>query len=124
MQLIYILFLSYRKINIFKPITSRLSNSEKYIVCDGFIGCNKDLIDNMSKRYDGEIILDIPDTFIKDILNYNDKFVETQIKTIRKIISNIEVVTDIKPTSEQIKNAREWCLKYNLPINENCIYKA
>jgi len=123
-QLLYILFICYRKINIYKPITSRLSNSEKYIVCEGFSGCNSEIIDTMYKRYNGDIIIDVPETFIKEILDYNDIFVELQIKTIREIISNIGIDDDNKPTKKQIKNASEWCLKYKLPINENCIYRA
>lgn len=123
-QLIYILFICYRKINIYKPITSRLSNSEKYIICQGFNGCNRDIIEAMSKNYNGSMIIDVPGTFIEEILGYNDQFVDTQISTIREIISNVSADNDIKPTEEQIKNAKEWCQKYNLPINENCIYKA
>ncbi len=123
-QLIYILFICYRKINIYKPTTSRLSNSEKYIVCQGFNGCNREIIETMSKNYDNDMVIDVPDTFIKELLEYNDQFVNTQISTIREIISNVEESCDIKPTREQIKNAKEWCQKYELPINENCIYKA
>lgn len=123
-QLIYILFICYRKINIYKPTTSRLSNSEKYIVCQGFNGYNRDIIETMSKNYDKDMVIDVPDTFIKELLEYNDQFVNTQISTIREIISNVEDSCDIKPTREQIKNAKEWCQKYELPINENCIYRA
>ena len=133
-QLIYILFISYQKINLFKPITSRLSNSEKYIVCEGFTGFSRDIINAMSEKFNGDIIIDVPDTFIKEILKYNDSFVDKQIKTIREIISNIgphsashkegRVDNDIKPSKEQIKNAREWCKKYDLPINEHCIYNV
>jgi len=123
-QLIYILFICYSKINIYKPTTSRLSNSEKYIVCQGFNGCNRDIIEIMSKNYDKDMFIDVPDTFIKELLEYNDQFVNTQIITIREIISNVEDSYDIKPTREQIKNAKEWCQKYELPINENCIYRA
>ena len=123
-QLIYILFLCYQKINIYKPTTSRLSNSEKYIVCNGFTGCNRDIIDIMYKNFNGHIIIDVPETFIEEILEYNDIFVNIQINTIREILSKIEEVIDNKPTKKQIKYAKEWCQKYNLPINENCIYKA
>jgi 23S rRNA U2552 (ribose-2'-O)-methylase RlmE/FtsJ len=124
-QLIYILYISYKEINIFKPITSRLSNSEKYIVCNGFNGCNLEIIKQMEKNYKtGDISIDIPETFIKEIFEYNDKFVESQKETIRKIITNIDLDCDNNPTKEQIKNAKDWCLKYNLPINQNCIYMA
>ena len=124
-QLIYILFICYNKINIFKPITSRLSNSEKYIVCDGFKGCNQEIINYMQKNYDtSNIIIDIPDSFIKEIFSYNDIFVNKQIETIVEIISNTEKVIDNNPSAEQIECAKEWCLKYDLPINKEFIYKA
>lgn len=39
MEIIYILQSRFRKIYIFKPHTSRLANSEKYIICEGYLGC-------------------------------------------------------------------------------------
>ena len=115
----------YEKVNIFKPTTSRLSNSEKYIVCEKFLGYNEQIVTEMEKNYnDGNMIIDIPQKFIKEILEYNDYFVHIQINTIKEIIKNIDYDGDIKPTKEQIKNANDWCLKYNLPINNKCIYKA
>ena len=36
--------MSYEKISFIKPSTSRQSNSEKYIVCLGYKGYNKDII--------------------------------------------------------------------------------
>jgi hypothetical protein len=123
-QLIYILFICYREVNIYKPTTSRLSNSEKYIVCQGFMGYNREIIDSMSKYYNGGMTIHVPDKFIKELLEYNDQYVDTQIRTIREIISNISCDNDMKPTKEQIKNAKDWCKKYDLPINENCIYNA
>lgn len=124
-QLIYILFICYQKINIFKPITSRLSNSEKYIVCDGFLGCNMDIIKTMKKNYEkSEMIIQVPETFIKEILEYNDKFITLQIKTISDILSKTMEECNNVPTKNQITKAKEWCSKYGLPINSNCIYKA
>ena len=115
----------YRKINIFKPITSRLSNSEKYIVCDGFLGCNREIIEEMRKNYEtGSLCIYIPDSFIKEILEYNDKFAGLQIKTIREIIIKSNEDCDINPSKEQINIATQWCKDYGLPINTKCIYKA
>lgn len=123
-QLIYILYMCYQKINIFKPITSRLSNSEKYIVCEHYNGLNLEIVRSMEKHYkDGNLIIDVPLDFIEEILKYNDIFVEKQINTINEIISNINSDIDIKPSKEQIKIAKEWCIKYGLPVNESCIYK-
>ena len=37
-NLIYLLSTFYQNVNIIKPYTSRPHNSEKYIICSGFIG--------------------------------------------------------------------------------------
>ena len=50
--------------------------------------------------------------------------VNKQIETIVEIISNTEKVIDNNPSAEQIECAKEWCLKYDLPINKEFIYKA
>ena len=39
-ELIFLLYLFYDKVYIYKPYTSRLANSERYIVCKGFKGIN------------------------------------------------------------------------------------
>jgi len=102
-----------------------LSNSEKYIVCDGFLGSNREIIENMRKNYEtGGLCIYVPDSFIKEILGYNDKFTNLQIKTIREIISKSNEDCDINPSKEQLENANQWCINYGLPINTNCIYKA
>ena len=41
LQLIYLLYLSYNEVFFYKPKMSRLSNSEKYIICKDFKGYNK-----------------------------------------------------------------------------------
>ena len=66
----------------------------------------------MEKNYQtGDISIDIPETFIKEIFEYNDKFVESQKETIRKIITNIDLDSDNNPTKEQIKNAKRLVFK-------------
>ena len=40
-SLIYLLFTTYSEVYITKPNTSRSANSEKYIVCKGFLGIDK-----------------------------------------------------------------------------------
>ena len=42
----------------------------------------------------------------------------------KEIILNTTQSNDTKPTIEQIKKAKDWCLKYKLPINDKCIYNA
>ena len=72
-----------------------------------------------------ELHIDIPESFIKDINDFNDIFVSSQITSINDIIKDIKTGTKSKtkpPLKPQITNAIRWCELYNLPINENCIY--
>ena len=122
-QLIYLLYCSYSYIEIYKPTTSRLSNSEKYIVCTGFQGVSREILENIKENFNTpeKINYDIPQSFIDDINNYNDVFVKEQIDTIENILKNIENYKEM-PTRSQIKDAIKWCELYHLPINRNCIY--
>ena len=47
LQIIYLLTLLYKKVNIVKPLTSRPANSEKYIIATGFKGIQQELIQSM-----------------------------------------------------------------------------
>jgi len=122
-QLIYLLYCSYSYIEIYKPTTSRLSNSEKYIVCTGFQGVSNEILENIKENFHipEKISYDVPQSFIDDINNYNDIFVKGQIDTIENILKNIEIYKEM-PTRSQIKDAIKWCELYHLPINKNCIY--
>ena len=125
-QLLYLLYNCYREIKIYKPFTSRLSNSEKYIICSEFIGIETSTKDILTEYYNKcELLhIDVPPTFINDINNFNKKFVEKQMETIRNILEivKIEKTIDKKPSKDQIENATKWCNLYELPINDKCIH--
>ena len=106
-----------------KPVTSRLTNSEKYIICKGYKGYNKDKSNLMfslllqDKIY--ELSLDIPLSFYNEIQTYNLSFTNEQIKIIQKAIYHARSrnISHL-PTYNQIKSGKAWCRKYELPINE------
>ena len=125
-QLLYLLYISYDKILLHKPLTSRLSNSEKYVVCIGYNKYNGDLLDVLKEYYDhcGDLIIDVPDSFINDIIKYNESFIDNQINTINDIIINIQSENKLRPSKKQINDAIQWCKSYDLPLNKKCIYKA
>lgn len=123
-QLIYLLYSCYEEIILYKPTISRLSNSEKYIICKGFKGCSNKILDKLKEYYNNceELIINVPKDFIDEIMKYNEIFVNKQIKTINEIIDN--PIKDIlnKPSENQLKYATDWCNKYGLPINKSCIH--
>lgn len=127
LQLIYLLYNLYDEIHIYKPSLSRLSNSEKYIVCKGFHGF-PDILKNKLKSYYNHVEkfhIDIPVSFINEIKIYKEIYIECQMSNITNIIKHIKE-KNIKKDNDllyfQKKNAIEWCKTYNLPINNNCIF--
>uniref|UniRef100_A0A6C0L110 Ribosomal RNA methyltransferase FtsJ domain-containing protein n=1 Tax=viral metagenome TaxID=1070528 RepID=A0A6C0L110_9ZZZZ len=123
-QLIYLLYNHYSYIEIYKPTTSRLSNSEKYIVCSEFKGMTDSVREllNQSLKDHTNFKIKVPDSFINEIMKYNQQFVNLQIDTIKTIIQNIGKFKQVYPTQKQITNAIAWCESYKLPINTDCIY--
>lgn len=130
-QLIYILYCLYDEVIIYKPKTSRPANSEKYLICKGFKGITKLQLDKLISVYElwtgieceGEYlpmsIIDLlPTVFINEIKKMNNIFVDNQIKYIDKTIKyiNDKSIRDDE-FREQIKHAKEWCIKYNIPYN-------
>jgi len=119
-QLLYLLYLSYDEVFIYKPTVSRISNSEKYIVCKGFKGFNKEIMDILTNYYSNvnNLHIDLPNKFIDIIKVYNNIFVNNQIDYINEILK-----FDCKNINERIKkqvrNSKEWCEKYKIPINKD-----
>tara|TARA_Y100000389_G_scaffold204166_1_gene255318 strand:- start:3036 stop:4169 length:1134 start_codon:yes stop_codon:yes gene_type:complete len=122
-QLLYLLYCHYEKINIYKPSTSRLSNSEKYIVCTSFKGCHEDIKKNLRDMFYtcNQIVIYIPDSFLHELKKYNTAFTEIQIIKIKEILQRLQTSKN-HPTFEQIRDAKDWCEEYKLPINRSCIY--
>ena len=125
MGLLYLLYQCYDKVSIYKPYTSRITNSEKYIVCIGF-RYNKNIIDLLKTYYNKKIDLNIiiPKSFINNLKYYNQIYVDNQIRNINNIIDKINSnnIYFNKPTKHQVKKAIEWCKLYNLDINNKCAY--
>lgn len=125
-QLIYLLSKCYDKIYIHKPAISRLSNSEKYIVCIGYKGYNKDIVNLLIHNYNNilNFNIDVDCNFYDEIIKINKKYIDIQINQINKGIRLIKKYKIIKnyPNKHQIRKAIEWCNKYEIEINNNCYY--
>ena len=121
-QLLYILNLFYKKVNIVKPHSSRCSNSEKYIVCMNFNDNSKDLDLLKTKIYDyiklnRKIDLFIPLSFIMNIYDYNKVFVEKQSNHIKSTIELIKNKDNINnKIYDNLEYSKEWHNKY-IPNN-------
>ena len=123
-NLLSLLNISYEKVYIHKPKISRNSNSEKYIVCIGYKGYNKLIINKMSHGFrDSNIGIVSIDSYYDCIIHYIIKYTINQIKSINKgidLIINKNITKN--PTLFQINEAIDWCNKYKIPINKHCMY--
>jgi 23S rRNA U2552 (ribose-2'-O)-methylase RlmE/FtsJ len=132
-DILYILSSFYEKVHIIKPQTSRYANSEKYIVCKGFIySTNKDFYGFLEKGFINMLKnkkevpcrflnVEVPYYFLQKIEEYNAIFGQKQIQNIHFTMSFI----DNKYKQEKIEmliktniqKSTNWCLKYDVPYN-------
>jgi 23S rRNA U2552 (ribose-2'-O)-methylase RlmE/FtsJ len=129
-KLMYILTQLYENVYATKPLTSRSSNSEKYLVCKGFKYSQSDanygkmhkilstILEtlhgspkkNMIKIFDN---FAYPTEFLKTIKNINQTIANEQLKTMGSMLRFIEAQNyygdDYKTSrEEQIKAANYW----------------
>ncbi len=131
-DLIYLLTSFYRKVYIYKPNTSRLANSEKYLVCKGFIFDNSSEFSpylyntfynmtNCTKNIHRFLNVDIPSYFINKIEEYNSIFGQQQIENIYNTISLIEMKQKSDKVEQltryNIQKCIQWCIKHGIPYN-------
>jgi len=140
LEYIYILNLFYEKVYIFKPQTSRLANSEKYIICKSFkFTSSKDYINvfsniinklehsynNVDQKYVSSILnTKIPLFYITRVEEISNVLCQFQICVIQNTIALIKYnKNDInKKIEEMIRNniakCIHWCIKNNVGYNK------
>tara|TARA_B110000285_G_scaffold213298_1_gene257503 strand:- start:667 stop:1728 length:1062 start_codon:yes stop_codon:yes gene_type:complete len=123
-KLIYILTLSYDKVVIHKPFTSRLSNSEKYLICKGFKGYNKEIINILFRSFkDYNIDQKIDINYEKNLMDFNREYMNQQIKQINMGVKLVEEYsTMVGPSLNQIRSSISWCNSNSVPINNSCCF--
>jgi len=136
-DLLYLLSSFYEKVYITKPQTSRLANSEKYIVCKNFLydysernGDNDytRFIENvfvkmmMSDKYVNRLLNVMPNHyFVSRIEEFNSIFGQQQIENIYYTLSLIDTKNKQDKIDNLIKNnihkGTNWCIKNNIGYN-------
>jgi 23S rRNA U2552 (ribose-2'-O)-methylase RlmE/FtsJ len=133
-QMLYLLYLCYKEVIIYKPKTSRIANSEKYIICRGFTGISElylnklfgvldewNSFEDMTINY---IFTSIPDFFITRVRFINREIIQMQINSINNAITLIKTKKYNEPEwqqqnkDKQLSRAKEWCRKYNIPYKQ------
>ena len=130
-DIIYLLSTLYKQVFIVKPSTSRLANSEKYIVCKYFKGNNPLIIHNIISQFhklkENEFITSILDFnldlyYLNKIEEYNAIFGQMQMENISSTI-NLMLFKNKTERLETLKKNNitkciQWCEKYNIPHNK------
>ena len=136
-QMLYLLQCFYENVIIYKPHTSRIANSEKYVICRNFRGIDTQVIENLSTLLINWNVMNnnqnnpetinyffkvIPEPFISYIKMINREIIDSQIKSINRVIEIIknkfpDVYWKEQNFNNQIAKAREWCRKYKIPYN-------
>ena len=136
LEIIYILSCFYTTIEICKPNTSRMANSEKYIVCTGFKLENSEEYTNVFR----EILIklnnpDNKDKYIESILKqdlsyfFKNKMEEVNAilgyKQISNILTTMRYIENNDKRTQKMQNIKnnnlkrcvEWCKENNIPYN-------
>ena len=135
-DLIYILFMCYETCYITKPLTSRVANSERYIVCCNFkYSTTHNLLPIWKTMYskfesgvsvNGFLKCPIPYYFTNKLEEINIILGKTQIENILYTIRLITMEDKNESKSKihtikrrNIDKCLTWCKKYNVPYYNN-----
>lgn len=131
-DMLYLLSSMYQCVYITKPQTSRSGNSEKYVVCKGFLHKNASVFFEILFQTFVEIVntpdivsrileLPISSYFKTKIEECNSVFGQQQIENIHYTLSLIDKNIKSEKINLLIKNniskCINWCIKYNIPYN-------
>lgn len=122
--LMYLLYCCFERVSIFKPVTSRPANSERYVVCKGLKSGIDEVRDylfavniklNQLRKSDQDVNLVVPLEVIKsdqDFYEYmvqsNESYCAVQIKALAKIRAFVQDTTLSEPRQAEI---RKECLQ-------------
>jgi len=138
-SLIYLLFCCYEEVYITKPNTSRAANSEKYIVCKGFLGIDPLYLKKLyicvsnfkfvsqNKSHIHQLMdYNFNTKFINNLNKINTHFYENQIESIKNTLNLIVKDNLDEEFNDTIKRqtllAFNWCKHYRVSINYNSKY--
>ncbi|XP_029448762.1 cap-specific mRNA (nucleoside-2'-O-)-methyltransferase 1 isoform X2 [Rhinatrema bivittatum] len=122
--LVYLLYCCFERVSLFKPVTSRPANSERYIVCRSLKSGIDDVREylfavniklNHLRKSDQDVNLVVPIKIIKEDLEFseymiksNERHCEAQIKALAKIHAFVQDPILSEPRQAEV---RKECLK-------------
>ncbi len=137
LKIMYLVKLHFEEFMIYKPHTSRVLNSEKYMVAKGFRGVNSERLVDLIKLLkdfstsDDMLTVDLKgiqlnNSFIHEMSKMTIKFGEHQLYYLQKALEYARLIVAKKKMHntqlEQIKLATEWCVTNGVEINKTSRY--
>lgn len=129
-DILYILSYYYYNVSIMKPYTSRVANSEKYIICQGFKVADSHAIIQQFVGVFPSLLNGVLSSFLpfQHDLYYLNRIEEmnamVSFQQIENITSTLSIITNHRNAEklEQYKRANvnkciAWCEKYEIPYN-------
>lgn len=130
-DVLYLLCYYYNSVSIMKPHTSRIANSEKYVVCQGFkIADSTKIIDQFSDIFAS---LSSPERILSIIPQDHDLYFLNKIEEmnamvsfqqIENITSTLSVITNHRNTEKldhykksNVNKCIAWCEHYDIPYH-------
>jgi hypothetical protein len=139
-DMLYLLSHVYDTVSIFKPVTSRPANSERYVICQGFRGAPKPLLDAVQRcleaihrthttgadtRYLASLLSPpsvVPATYIQAVRQINDRLAQHQADNIRATLGMLRRSTHVNRhycshIPDQVRKAVAWCHAHGVPVH-------
>jgi len=120
-SILYLLTQCFSQVNVTKPVASRPSNSEIYLVCTGYRPVSESTLKYLRDRLEGELkpesfLFEVPKTFISHCIDLQRRLVETQIQALNyTVISYQKYLRDKSALKNEIETSKrfqsEWLRK-------------
>ena len=125
----------YEKVYVTKPQSSRYANSEKYIVCKGFLYSKVDSFYPFVYRAFEKMVtpsktptsifrfltIAVPNLFVTKVEEYNAIFGQQQVENIHQTIMLIENKHNQEKIDQMVKaniqKSIQWCTRYQIPYH-------
>jgi 23S rRNA U2552 (ribose-2'-O)-methylase RlmE/FtsJ/virulence-associated protein VapD len=131
-DLLYLLSSLYKKVYIIKPCTSRIANSERYVICKNFKGINiENLLEklmsffpiiNSDEKIKRFLNIDIPYIYINKLEDINAIMGQQQIENILGTLYLLDNNKQDKIETTRKTNIQkciQWCIRHKVPYNKN-----
>ena len=132
-DILYLLSSFFEKVYIIKPNTSRYANSEKYIVCLGFIYDDhtgfypyllegfRRMCENIDEPISRFLNCSVSQLFLKKVEEYNAIFGQKQIQNITYTLSLMEHKNKTNKIDSllytNIQKSMDWCNRFHIPFH-------